>query len=266
VRFAPVIASFDRLLFPNRDRLERYAQAGLIDQDGPEAALIGYPKVDCLVDGTLDRRAIQQSLGLDPDVPTVLYAPTWSPHSSLNAFGSAVIEALPRLGLNLIVKLHDRSYEPTERGSGGADWRARLQELSSDSRVHVARNPNASPYLFVADALITDHSSIGFEFMLLDRPVVVIDCPGLIEKARVSADKVRLLRSSADVVAGADELVRAVTRALEHPSRLSERRRAVAGDLFYEPGGATSRAVRCIYDVLQLRVPIQGLEARTSVA
>jgi hypothetical protein len=100
----------------------------------------------------------------------------------------------------------------------------------------VARNPNASPYLFVADALITDHSSIGFEFMLLDRPVVVIDCPGLIEKARVSPDKVRLLRSSADVVAGADELVLAVTRALEHPSRLSERRRAGAGDLFYEPG------------------------------
>ena len=264
VRFAPVVASFDRLLFPNRDRLERYAQAGLIDQEGPEAALIGYPKVDCLVDGSLDRRAIQQSLGLDPDVPTVLYAPTWSPHSSLNALGSAVIEALPRLGLNLIVKLHDRSYEPTERGSGGADWRTRLQRLGRDSRVHVAESPDASPYLFVADALITDHSSIGFEFMLLDRPVVVIDCPGLIEKARVSLDKVRLLRSSADVVAGADELVRAVVRALEHPSRLSERRRAVSGDLFYRPGSATSRAVRCIYDVLQLRMPIPELEARTS--
>ena len=101
--------------------------------------------------------------------------------------------------------------------------------------------------------------------MLLDRPVVVIDCPGLIEKARVSLDKVRLLRSSAEVVAGADELACAVVRALEHPSRLSERRRAVSGDLFYRPGSATSRAVRCIYDVLQLRMPIQEPEARTRV-
>jgi hypothetical protein len=47
---APVVATFDRLLFPNRDRLRRYVEAGLVDLDGPVAALVGYPKVDCLVD------------------------------------------------------------------------------------------------------------------------------------------------------------------------------------------------------------------------
>ena len=53
----------------------------------PAAALIGYPKVDCLVDGSLNRAAIQERLGLDPSAPTVLYAPTWSPYSSLNDIG-----------------------------------------------------------------------------------------------------------------------------------------------------------------------------------
>ena len=93
-RIAPVVATFDRLMFPNRDRLKRYADAGLVDPDSPAAALIGYPKVDCLVDGSLDRTRIQHELGLDPAAPTLIYAPTWSPYSSLNASGEAIIASL----------------------------------------------------------------------------------------------------------------------------------------------------------------------------
>ena len=80
VDLAPTIAAFDCLMFANRDRRTRYVDAGLVPDDELAAALVGYPKVDCLVDGTLDRRAIQNALGLDPSLPTVLYAPTWSAH------------------------------------------------------------------------------------------------------------------------------------------------------------------------------------------
>jgi hypothetical protein len=255
VGIAPVVASFDRLMFPNQDRLLRYAQAGLIDPDGPEAALVGYPKVDCLVDGSLDRCTIQRSLGLDAAAPTVLYAPTWSPYSSLHSIGTAVIEALGRLGVNVIVKLHDRSYDQGLRASGGIDWRARLERICRNEHLHLAQDADASPYLFVADALVTDHSSVGFEFMLLDRPVIVIDCPLLIEKARVSADKVRLLRRAAAVVADAADATRAVRQELADPARLSGERRAIAAKLFYGPGGATGRALKCLYDLLTLSAP-----------
>jgi glycosyltransferase involved in cell wall biosynthesis len=172
---APEVASFDRLLFPNRDRLRRYAEAGLVDPAGPRAALVGYPKVDCLVDGSLDRSAIASSLGLDATRPTVLYAPTWSPASSLNTLGEEIVLALCGLDVNVIVKLHDRSCDATARGSGGISWRNRLAHLNSTGRIHLAELADASQYMCVADALVTDHSSIGFEFMLLDRPVVVID-------------------------------------------------------------------------------------------
>jgi hypothetical protein len=268
VRLAPVVASFDRLMFPNQDRLLRYARAGLIDPDGPEAALVGYPKVDCLVDGSLDRSAIQRSLGLDPAAPTVLYAPTWSPYSSLHSIGTEVIEALARLGLNVIVKLHDRSYDQSLRGSGGVDWRTRLERICRNEHFHLAQDADASPYLFVADALVTDHSSVGFEFMLLDRPVIVIDCPVLIEKARVSADKVRLLRSAAAVVADAAEVTRAVRQELADPARLSPERRAIAAELFYGPGGATARALKDVYDLLALPAPDtrKAIEQRSTAA
>jgi glycosyltransferase involved in cell wall biosynthesis len=255
VHIAPAVATFDRLMFPNRDRLMRYAKAGLVDSDSERAALVGYPKVDCLVDGSLDRLAIQSSLGVDPSAPTVVYAPTWSPYSSLNAIGDRVIRALARMGVNVIVKLHDRSYDGATRGSGGVDWRVYLRRVCREWNVHFAEDPDASPYLFVADALVTDHSSVGFEFMLLDRPIVVIDCPQLLVKARVNRQKVTLLRSAAQVVERADEVASAVSRGLADPGRLSERRRSIASDLFYCPGGAAARAVACVYDVLALPVP-----------
>jgi hypothetical protein len=250
---APVVASFDRVLFPNRDRLVRYTRAGLVEEG--RAALIGYPKVDCLVDGSLHRQTIFESFALNPDRPTVLYAPTWSPESSLNAVGSRALATLADAGFNVIAKLHDRSYERTQRGSGGMNWRAELAALAGSRGVHVAKLADASPYLFVADLLITDHSSVGFEYMLLDRPIVVVDCPRLLQAARVSPDKARLLQSAADVISDGDDLPGTVARALENPSRLGERRRAIASELFHCPGSATSRAVQCIYDVLGLAAP-----------
>jgi hypothetical protein len=251
---APVVATFDRLLFPNRDRLMRYAAAGLVDPEGPVPVLVGYPKVDCLVDGSLNRPAIQDGLGLDPCVPTVLYAPTWSPYSSLHAAGESIIASLARLGVNVIVKLHDRSYERSARASGTVDWRKRLEDVCREHRVHLAQGFDVAPYLFVSDALVTDHSSVGFEFMLLDRPVVVIDCPELIEKAQVSPDKVAMLRSASQLTS-ANRAADAVRRSLRDPDGLSERRKQVASELFYCPGTAATRAARSIYGLLGICTP-----------
>jgi hypothetical protein len=275
VNVAPVVASFDRLLFANYDRLKRYADAGLVDPESPRAALVGYPKVDCLVDGSLDRRDIMASLGLDANTPTVLYAPTWSPHSSLNAAGEAIIKSSARLGVNVIVKLHDRSLDATTRGSGGVDWRTNLVKLCREHGVHLAEGSDATPYLFAADLLITDHSSVGFEFMLLDRPIVVVDCPELLQHGLVNPQKAALLRSAAQIVHQGEDVGRAVSAGLGAPSHLSGRRRAISNELFYRPGGAALRAAHCIYDLLSLpalapapaahadnSVTVRSLEAR----
>ena len=249
-KIAPVVSTFDRLMFANVDRLNRYADAGLVDPESPKAALIGYPKVDCLVDGSLNRSAILTSMGLDEHKPTVVYAPTWSPYSSLNTMGEEIIRALVDLGVNVVVKLHDRSLETTERGSGGVNWRQRLAKLIDKQAVHLAEASNASPYLFVADVLVTDHSSVGFEFTLLDRPMVVVHSPELLRHGRINPQKADLLQSAAHVVTSAATIADTVTRALAQPTGLSAVRRRIANDLFYRPGTATTRAVNCIYQLL----------------
>ena len=252
---APTIAAFDCLMFVNADRRDRYVNAGLVAPDGPQAALIGYPKVDCLVDGSLDRQATARGLGLNPAVPTVIYAPTWSPYASLNTAGEALIDRLAAEGLQVLVKLHDRSYDRGQRGAGGIDWSARLRRYETHPQVRVVREPDGSPYLAAADAMVSDHSSIAFEYMLLDRPIVIIDCPELIRHAAISTDKVERLRAAAAVANDAAAAAAAVVRSLREPGVLSAARRRTAADLFHRPGTATNRAVTLLYELIGLPAP-----------
>ena len=240
---------YDRVAFPNRGRLEAYVAAGLVAEG--RAALVGYPKIDALVHAAGDARAATAALGLDPAAPTAIFAPTFSPASALNAAGDGIIQTLLDAGCNVIAKLHDRSLDPDPRYSGGVDWRARLARFAGP-RFLMASGGDSNPYVLASSLMVTDHSSIGFEFCALDRPLVVFDVPQLLEAARVNPDKVALLRSAALVVSTLPELAAAVQQALADPaSRRLERQRAAA-EVFHLPGGATMRALRLIYEMLQL--------------
>jgi hypothetical protein len=255
-----------RLFFVNGRRLRNFVACGAIDADSPAARLIGMPKVDCLVDGTLRRDDVLAGLGLDPGRPTVLYAPTWSPASSLNRTGLALLDRLERLPVNVVVKLHDRSCDPRPMYSGGVDWpaevRARLREWSAPDGVprgRLADGANIVPLLAAADVMVTDHSSAGFEYLLLDRPLVRIELPELLQQARVHRDYVHLLADVSANVRDADGAAAAVERALVVPDERSSTRRAVAADLFHEPGTATARCAAALYEVIELAPWTDGL-------
>jgi CDP-glycerol glycerophosphotransferase (TagB/SpsB family) len=258
-----------RLFFVNERRLRNFIAAGAIDADSPAIRLIGLPKADCLVDGTLRRDAILAELGLDPALPTVLYAPTWSPASSLNAMGVDLVQALLQRRVNVIVKLHDRSRDLRARYSGGIDWPARLAPVLAGRTGVLASEPDISPCLVAADLMITDHSSAGFEYLLLDRPLVRIHRPELLTLANVHPDYAALLASVARNVDTLEDTLRAVDAGLADPGQLSADRRAVAADLFYRAGGATDRSIAALYDALELdpspaTVTLQELKCQPS--
>jgi CDP-Glycerol:Poly(glycerophosphate) glycerophosphotransferase len=246
---------WDRLFFINRRRLANFIAAGAIDPDSPAIRLIGYPKTDCLVDGSLTRPAVLDGLKLDPARPTVLYAPTWSPASSLNAFGVDLIKALLQLPVNLIVKLHDRSRDLHAFYSGGADWVSVLEPMLRAAGGHLATGHDICPLLVAADVMVTDHSSAGFEYLLLDKPLVRIHRPALLTLANVHPDYVALLASASQSVTDVPQTLCAVERSLALPWARSAERRAVAHDLFYRPGSATRRAVEALYEVIELDAP-----------
>jgi hypothetical protein len=235
---------YDRVAFINADRLRRYLDAGLITR--AQAALVGYPKIDRLARGLCNGAQAVTRLGLPAGRPTALYAPTYSPASSLQHAGESIVASLACAGFNVIVKLHDRSLDPDRRYSGGVDWRTRFAAVARTLPVRLVETADSSPWLAAADLMVTDHSSIGFEYLVLDRPLIVYDTPQLVGTARINPEKVSLLRSAATVVRTADELAGAAGLALQDPARMSSVRRRVAQEMFFDPGRATDRAVALI--------------------
>jgi hypothetical protein len=243
---------WDRLFFINKRRLQHFIESGAISANSDAACLIGMPKLDCLVDGSLKRDDVLQSLGIDRARPTILYAPTWSPHSSVVTMGEELVERLGKSGYTVIVKLHDRSRDLNHVNSGGIDWGERLEPVLQRHGGLLATGSNSSRYLPAADVMLTDHSSVGFEYLLLDRPLIRIHMPELIKSTDIEPSYVELMARASSTATNVDEVVAAVERSFADPQTGSNERLAVAKEMFYKPGTATERAVNELYKLMEL--------------
>ena len=247
------LREWDRLFFINQRRLNNFVAAGAIDarqsRDSPGG------NAQSRLPGGWFAPARRNSPSLWAWIlhgAPFYYAPTWTPYSSLNAMGEELVDQLARAGFSVIVKLHDNSRDPDPRNSGGTDWVGRLDPLLRNSGGHLAERGTITPYLVAADVMISDHSSAGFEYLLLDRPLIRIEMPELIARTNIHPEYVALLTDASATARDAAGVVTEVERAYSDPKRLSAQRRAVAGELFYKPGTATDRAVTELYKVLEL--------------
>lgn len=239
---------YDLLLLAGPYMRRQFEQLGLVTKENESRfALVGMPKIDALVAGVHDRTAALTRLDLDPALPTILFAPTWSKKfSSLEVHREALIEALFELPYNVLVKLHDNSLDPRK---ATADWPAAFTRRHT-TRLRFITEPNIVPLMRTADLLISDASSTANEYALLDRPIVFVKTPGLRDKLKAKADLDTWGQNAGVVVEEPSDLRQAIERELAEPMRLSAVRRALAADLFHEPGRATENAVRAILRAL----------------
>jgi CDP-glycerol glycerophosphotransferase (TagB/SpsB family) len=222
---------------------------------------MGFPKTDRLLNGSLDRKQILGEHGLAGDRPVILYAPTGQKHNSLETMGEEVIARLAQTGkYALIVKPHDHPKNLI-------DWRSRLAPLEGE-HVRISRKPDVIRLLFVADLLITDASSVSSEYSLLDRPMVFLDVPKLLRRAAKAADAMvdteTWGRRCGRIVRQPDEIERIVAESLDDPAIGSDVRRAMAQDLFYNPGTATDAAMEWLTE--RLLKPDQTINASSGTA
>jgi len=228
----------------------KFVEGGLLAPDDARAVRVGFMKTDPLRAERHDRGKLLRRAGLDGSRPILLYAPTGQRHNSLETMGEAVIRHLAVTGrYDILVKLHDHPKDTA------IDWPARLAPFE-DEHTRVTRERDIVPLMLVADLLISDASSVTSEFALLDRPMVFLDVPLLLEKATRSGalDIETWGRRAGVVVRSPEKIVATVEKALADPAALSDVRRAMADDLFYNPGRATDVAM----DWLQSRAPIAG--------
>ncbi len=247
--------TFNFLCLAGRYHAEVYRKKGYVRTDGGACLVTGFAKVDRLVDGSLDREATLRSLGADPLLPTVLYAPTGSKHNSMETMGLEVIRSFRDGGRwNLLVKLHDHP-KLTE-----VDWAKEVERLETD-RVRLVREWDIVPSLHAADLVLTDASSAAVEFTLLDRPIVFLDVPELFKDVLDRGGALDLDtygRRIGTVVGKAGEVAGAIEDALRHPARESEVRRAMAGHVFHDPGRATDRTTAVVLHAAGLLPALPG--------
>ena len=227
---------YDHVAFINRDRMLRYLAADIVTPQ--QAVLVGYPKLDKLASGGFDGTAVRASLGLRAGADRALRA------DLLGGLLAAPRGRGDRPGAGRRrFQRHREAARSVARSGSALQRRHRLAralpgagENARPGRVRFVESPDSSPLLAAADCMVTDHSSVGFEYLVLDRPLIVFDAPDLPRAARINPEKVVLLRSAATVVGTTAELTAAALRAMEHPAHLSAARRRVARALFFDPG------------------------------
>jgi CDP-glycerol glycerophosphotransferase len=132
-----------------------------------ESLETGYPRNDVLVNASEeDVAAARAALGIEPGQTAVLYAPTHREQQK-GSFTHVLDVARFAEGLGsdhvLLVRTH-YFY--------GAD--PVLESLHQKGRIRdVAAHPSIEQLCLAADVLVTDYSSLMFDYAVLDRPIVI---------------------------------------------------------------------------------------------
>jgi CDP-Glycerol:Poly(glycerophosphate) glycerophosphotransferase len=226
---------------------------------------IGYPKSDDLMAHRFERSRILGDLGLDPSKPTLIYAPAFDKGTSLDQYGETIFEALVRLDANILVKLHPVNYERAlaPQHSNGIYWPDILKKYEDCPNFRHVGNQPLDPFMAASDIMVTDVSGAALEFMLLDRPVLFIDCPEFFtqtlsgnqyypRKGEVVMQDIHANagRSAGSIVHSMEEIPAAVRNSLDHPEEFSDARCTIRDMLLYNPGHAAEAAAQKIMDLL----------------
>jgi len=153
-----------------------------------EVYKIGYPKLDSLFQtGLFDKEKILQSLGLNINKETVLYAPTYKP-TSVYELKDAIFEATQYY--NLIIKLHHYAW----KGKYAPHSQHKIFERRLKKYNHAVVIPeeyyNIIPFLFIADTLVSEASGAITEFLATGKIGVIYEMD---DKQLLHSDGQRLL-------------------------------------------------------------------------
>jgi hypothetical protein len=99
------LRKYDRVFCTSKSACEIFQTSGRL-RNNDAARVIGYPKLDGLVDGSVSRDEVLRSYGADPARLSVLYAPTWPVPLSLEQIGDEMIDLLSDGPWTLLAKLH----------------------------------------------------------------------------------------------------------------------------------------------------------------
>lgn len=177
----------------------------------------GWPKMDSILNYPSEN--IRKKFDLPEDKKIILYAPTFSRKMQS---AEALMDIIPKIAKEdelWLIKLHEFMDKQT------ADKYAKL----SDSRIKLIEAHDITPYLHIADVMISDTSSVVYEFMALDKPVITY-------RTMSRSDKGINIQDS-------DELRPALDRCINNPGELSGTRKKQISEVNPNLDGKTAERV-----------------------
>ncbi|MFG2926440.1 CDP-glycerol:glycerophosphate glycerophosphotransferase [Streptomyces sp. NPDC048305] len=245
-RLRAAVSRFDHFLVRSEHDERTLARAYRL----PERALLrtGYPRNDRLVaarardeaEGRLPRPPLAAELGLPDHRKVVLYAPTFRGGPGKRKRQRLLLDAArfaERFGdtYTLLVRAHYLEA-------------ANLPACPPGTVVDVSDHHDAGELLELADVLVTDYSSIMFDFALLDRPVVLF-APDLDTYSAERGSYFDLReKSPGPVTATEEELFDVLTRLKTADTGFQERRAAFAEEFgAFDRGDASRRVVDTVF-------------------
>jgi CDP-glycerol glycerophosphotransferase (TagB/SpsB family) len=127
---------------------------------------VGLPKLDIFFNNTYNRESLMAKYKLDPNKKNVLYAPSYKP-TSIFDIGRQIVQLSDKY--NIIVKLHPYSWTGKYAPHAQHRFFERLEKEFPQFLLVPQSAHNIMPFIFIADTMISDGSSVINEFLALER-------------------------------------------------------------------------------------------------
>ena len=160
------VARYNYMISPNRFCTEVFQSAFQIDRD--RLIETGYPRNDRLVNATAEDAAqIRRQLGIPQDKKVVLYAPTWRDDQYVAKGYTFHLEADFRKWKRLLGEDHVVVFKPHY---------LIINEQADDPQLEgflysIGADQDISSLYLIADVLVTDYSSVFYDYSVLKRPI-----------------------------------------------------------------------------------------------
>jgi len=227
---------WDFLVLPNPHTTEVFTR---VFPGHYEVLPTGYPRADRLVNATADEvRQLREALGIEPGHTAVLYAPTHRDYQDEAELPLDPERLAAQLGPDhvLLVRAH---YFDAPRNHQDAGPR-RVRDVSA--------HPSIEDLCLAADVLITDYSSVMFDYATLDRPIVIY-APDWERYRQTRGVYFDLLQQPPGSVTTTPEQLAEVLRTGEYASAAAAKQREAFRARFcpYDDGHAAERVVRRVF-------------------
>lgn len=244
-----VVRPFDYYFITGNKNLQKYRESQDANFHEHQLIKIGNLRFDDVVNNKIDKKKIVNHIGIrDISRPNIVYAPTWK-----NWGGGTLLDYSYRF-----IREFDKDYNLIIRPHY-YDWRFTppIKKYISKNRyknVYMIDQKNINKVdtienLAIADLLITDTSSIMYEFLIMKKPIIIIDVDHELTSMPPELD----LKEAVDHWNGKDSILPLVKENIETNKYFSELHKLLFNCFDFNDGKSTQRAISFYNTLIDVR-------------